>query len=142
MFFYKKPGKIISVSLLLLLIFLSFTACGRKSEKLILQLEDNPASGFEWDVYQADKIFGEERSYEEKSNKAEGGTTTFTLTPEESGFTNVVFSYKMKKGEEISLQYSYSIIIDENYGIEVVSSEGKLGESNLTSDKIPVPVIR
>ena len=70
MIVYKKLGKTVPVTLLLTLIFLALAACGKKSEILVLELDDNPASGFEWEIYQADPIFKEEHSYKEKSNKA------------------------------------------------------------------------
>ena len=149
---HKLKGIIASV-LFLSLIFL-MAACSKKEHRFYLDLESNPASGFEWEVTQADKLFEVEKEYEEAKSgkKQDGGTDHFTLIPIEAGFTNVTFTYKQagkdqkkEKGQEDQAQqgaqYSYAVIVGEEMQIEVIDSTGTLGGADLGSKSIPVPGI-
>lgn len=155
----NKTKKILTLALCLTLIFF-LASCTKKEHRLILDLESNPDSGFEWEVYQADKLFEVEKEYvaAESGKKQDGGKDHFTLIPIEAGFTNVTFTYKQagkdqkKEGQDAGqqgeegqrqqgAQYSYAIIVGEDLQIEVIDSTGTLGGADLGSKSIPVPGI-
>jgi len=157
----NKTKKILTLAFCLSLIFL-LASCTKKEHRLTLDLESNPDSGFEWEVYQADKLFEVEKEYvaAESGKKQDGGKDHFTLIPIEAGFTNVTFTYKQggkdkqdgkeqkKEGQDAGegqrqqgAQYSYAIIVGEDLQIEVIDSTGTLGGADLGSKSIPVPGI-
>ena len=154
----NRIKKILTFAFLLSLLFL-LTSCTKKEHRLVLDLESNPDSGFEWEVSQADKLFEVEKEYvaAKSGKKQDGGIDHFTLIPIEAGFTNVTFTYKQagknkKKGQgagqqgadgqvQQGAQYSYAIIVGEEMQIEVIDSTGTLGGADLGSKSIPVPGI-
>jgi len=127
-----------------LTVLLCLTGCSDKDHVLVLSLDANPASGFEWQVEQADTLFDVNRQYhaDKSGDKKDGGKETFELVPVEAGFTNVTFTYVNPETKQQGAQYSYSLIVDEHFGIELVSKTGELAGASLSKAKIPDPVVQ
>ena len=130
-------------SLILICIAVVLFGCGSREHSFVLSLPANPDSGFDWKVEQADELFEMTSQFEHNNSlDAAGGIQTFTMIPVETGFTNLTFTLKERNGNNEGASYSYSVIVDQKLGIEVVSMTGTLAGAKLSKSKIPEPIVK
>ena len=123
----KKLWIIVSCGLLLLA-----AGCAKKEpQTATVSLPSNPTTGYSWKVEQSNDLFEITSEFAEGEGGAlgAGGTDTFTLTPQASGETAVMFMYGRSWEEAPESEIVYNVKIDKNMQITVESVKAEMAGS-------------
>ena len=106
--------------------------CAKKEpQTATVSLPSNPTTGYSWKVEQSNDLFEITSEFAEGEGGAlgAGGTDTFTLTPQASGETAVMFMYGRSWEEEPESEIVYNVKIDKNMQITVESVKAEMAGS-------------
>ena len=106
--------------------------CAKKEpQTATVSLPSNPTTGYSWKVEQSNDLFEITREFAEGEGGAlgAGGTDTFTLTPQASGETAVMFMYGRSWEEAPESEIVYNVKIDKNMQITVESVKAEMAGS-------------
>ena len=103
--------------------------CAKKEpQTATVSLPSNPTTGYSWKVEQSNDLFEITSEFAEGEGGAlgAGGTDTFTLTPQASGETAVMFMYGRSWEEAPESEIVYNVKIDKNMQITVESVKAEM----------------
>lgn len=106
--------------------------CAKKEpQTATVSLPSNPTTGYSWKVEQSNDLFEITSEFAEGEGGAlgAGGTDTFTLTPQASGETAVMFMYGRSWEEAPESKIVYNVKIDKNMQITVESVKAEMAGS-------------
>ena len=106
--------------------------CAKKEpQTATVSLPSNPTTGYSWKVEQSNDLFEITSEFAEGEGGAlgAGGTDTFTLTPQASGETAVMFMYGRSWEEAPESEIVYNVKIDKNMQITVESVKAEMAGS-------------
>ena len=106
--------------------------CAKKEpQTATVSLPSNPTTGYSWNVEQSNDLFEITSEFAEGEGGAlgAGGTDTFTLTPQASGETAVMFMYGRSWEEAPESEIVYNVKIDKNMQITVESVKAEMAGS-------------
>lgn len=106
--------------------------CAKKEpQTATVSLPSNPTTGYSWKVEQSNDLFEITSEFAEGEGGAlgAGGTDTFTLTPQASGETAVMFMYGRSWEEKPESEIVYNVKIDKNMQITVESVKAEMAGS-------------
>ena len=106
--------------------------CAKKEpQTATVSLPSNPTTGYSWKVEQSNELFEITSEFAEGEGGAlgAGGTDTFTLTPQASGETAVMFMYGRSWEEAPESEIVYNVKIDKNMQITVESVKAEMAGS-------------
>ena len=106
--------------------------CAKKEpQTATVSLPSNPTTGYSWKVEQSNDLFEITSEFAEGEGGAlgAGGTDTFTLTPQASGETAVMFMYGRSLEEAPESEIVYNVKIDKNMQITVESVKAEMAGS-------------
>ena len=106
--------------------------CAKKEpQTATVSLPSNPTTGYSWKVEQSNDLFEITSAFAEGEGGAlgAGGTDTFTLTPQASGETAVMFMYGRSWEEAPESEIVYNVKIDKNMQITVESVKAEMAGS-------------
>ena len=106
--------------------------CAKKEpQTATVSLPSNPTTGYSWKVEQSNDLFEITSEFAEGEGGAlgAGGTDTFTLTPQASGETAVMFMYGRSWEEVPESKIVYNVKIDKNMQITVESVKAEMAGS-------------
>ena len=106
--------------------------CAKKEpQTATVSLPSNPTTGYSWKVEQSNDLFEitSEFAAGEGGALGAGGTDTFTLTPQASGETAVMFMYGRSWEEAPESKIVYNVKIDKNMQITVESVKAEMAGS-------------
>ena len=106
--------------------------CAKKEpQTATVSLPSNPTTGYSWKVEQSNDLFEITSEFAEGEGGAlgAGGTDTFTLTPQASGETAVMFMYGRSWEEKPESKIVYNVKIDKNMQITVESVKAEMAGS-------------
>ena len=106
--------------------------CAKKEpQTATVSLPSNPTTGYSWKVEQSNDLFQITSEFAEGEGGAlgAGGTDTFTLTPQASGETAVMFMYGRSWEEAPESEIVYNVKIDKNMQITVESVKAEMAGS-------------
>ena len=106
--------------------------CAKKEpQTATVSLPSNPTTGYSWKVEQSNDLFEITSEFAEGEGGAlgAGGTATFTLTPQASGETAVMFMYGRSWEEAPESEIVYNVKIDKNMQITVESVKAEMAGS-------------
>ena len=113
-------------------ILLLAAGCAKKEpQTATVSLPSNPTTGYSWKVEQSNDLFEITSEFAEGEGGAlgAGGTDTFTLTPQASGETAVMFMYGRSWEEAPESEIVYNVKIDKNMQITVESVKAEMAGS-------------
>ena len=106
--------------------------CAKKEpQTATVSLPSNPTTGYSWKVEQSNDLFEITSEFAEGEGGAlgAGGTDTFTMTPQASGETAVMFMYGRSWEEAPESKIVYNVKIDKNMQITVESVKAEMAGS-------------
>ena len=106
--------------------------CAKKEpQTATVSVPSNPTTGYSWKVEQSNDLFEITSEFAEGEGGAlgAGGTDTFTLTPQASGETAVMFMYGRSWEEKPESKIVYNVKIDKNMQITVESVKAEMAGS-------------
>ena len=106
--------------------------CAKKEpQTATVSLPSNPTTGYSWKVEQSNDLFEITSEFAEGEGGAlgAGGTDIFTLTPQASGETAVMFMYGRSWEEAPESEIVYNVKIDKNMQITVESVKAEMAGS-------------
>ena len=106
--------------------------CAKKEpQTATVSLPSNPTTGYSWKVEQSNDLCEITSEFAEGEGGAlgAGGTDTFTLTPQASGETAVMFMYGRSWEEAPESEIVYNVKIDKNMQITVESVKAEMAGS-------------
>lgn len=139
----KKVKSLIAI----LSIFMLITACGKSEpQTMTLSFESNPTTGYSWTATQNPELFTITDEYIENEHEegmtGVGGQQVFLLLPNEQGTCEITFTYARSwEQTEADTTVSYTVEIDKNKHIKVLSSKLAGGDDINSIPQIPKPVI-
>lgn len=113
------------------MLFLAAGCAKKEPQTATVSLPSNPTTGYSWKVEQSNDLFEITSEFAEGEGGAlgAGGTDTFTLTPQASGETAVMFMYGRSWEEAPESEIVYNVKIDKNMQITVESVKAEMAGS-------------
>lgn len=127
--------------------FIVLAACGKSEpQTMTLSLESNPTTGYSWTATKNPELFTITDEYVENEHEegltGVGGQQVFLLLPNEQGTCEITFTYARSwEQTEADTTVSYTVEIDKNKHIKVLSSKLAGGDDINSIPQIPKPVI-
>ena len=126
-----RPKKLLVAILGCAMLLLAAGCAKKEPQTATVSLPSNPTTGYSWKVEQSNDLFEITSEFAEGEGGAlgAGGTDTFTLTPQASGETAVMFMYGRSWEEAPESEIVYNVKIDKNMQITVESVKAEMAGS-------------
>lgn len=138
-----------TIGILMTSLLIALSGCGAgEPQTMKLALDSNPTTGYSWTLTQDPELFEVSDEYIENAHEegmvGVGGQQVFTLTPKESGTTDLTFIYarpwETEKDPETEIVYSVKVSGDMKIKITAMTYGG--GNDINELPQIPEPEIK